>query len=174
MNNTLKSYKLKYYQKIGKIMILLSPDFKDGDFLDEKFSLSKDYGFGCSGKNIRPHLKWDNISEKVVELAITIFDPDAPTGCGFWHWIMVGVSRKYFETNDDCLSNSIQVQNDFGSYSYGGPCPPENDHPHRYYFTIYGLNSKIDAHKDTPAAQIGFQLHFKAIERASLLGLFKR
>ncbi len=155
-------------------MILLSPDFKDGDFLDEKFSLSKDYGFGCSGRNIRPHLKWDNISERVVELAITIFDPDAPTGCGFWHWIMVGVNRKYFETNDDCLLNSIQVQNDFGSYSYGGPCPPENDHPHRYYFTIYGLNSKIDAHKNTPAAQIGFQLHFKAIERASLLGLFKR
>ena len=153
-------------------MILLSPDFKDGDFLNEKFSLSKDYGFGCSGRNIRPHLKWDNISERVVELAITIFDPDAPTGCGFWHWIMVGVKRKYFETNDDCLSNSIQVQNDFGAYSYGGPCPPENDHPHRYYFTIYGLNSKIDAHKDTPAAQIGFQLHFKAIERASLLGLF--
>ena len=174
MNNTLKSYKLKYYQKIGKIMILLSPDFKDGDFLDEKFSLSKDYGFGCSGRNIRPHLKWDNISEKVVELAITIFDPDAPTECGFWHWIMVGVNRKYFETNDDCLSNSIQVQNDFGSYSYGGPCPPENDHPHRYYLTKHGLNSKIDAHKDTPAAQIGFQLHFKAIERASLLGLFKR
>ena len=155
-------------------MILLSPDFKDGDFLDEKFSLSKDYGFGCSGRNIRPHLKWDNISERVVELAITIFDPDAPTGCGFWHWIMVGIERKYFETNGDCLSNSIQVQNDFGAYSYGGPCPPENDHPHRYYFTIYGLNSKIDAHKDTPAAQIGFQLHFKAIERASLLGLFKR
>ena len=174
MNNTLKSYKLKYYQKIGKIMILLSPDFKDGDFLDEKFSLSKDYGFGCSGKNIRPHLKWDNISERVVELAITIFDPDAPTGCGFWHWIMVGIERKYLETNDDCLSNSIQVQNDFGEYSYGGPCPPENDHPHRYFFTIYGLDSELDAHKDTPAAQIGFQLHFKAIERASLLGLFKR
>ena len=155
-------------------MILLSPDFKDGDFLDEKFSLSNDYGFGCSGRNIRPNLKWDNVSDRVVELAITIFDPDAPTGCGFWHWIMVGVNRKYIETNDDCLSNSIQIQNDFGSYSYGGPCPPENDHPHRYYFTIHGLNSKIDAHKDTPAAQIGFQLHFKAIERASLLGLFKR
>jgi len=174
MDNTLKSCKLKYYQKIGRIMILLSPDFKDGDFLDEKFSLSKDYGFGCSGRNIRPHLKWDNIPERVVELAITIFDPDAPTGCGFWHWIMVGVDKKYFETSDACLSNSIQVQNDFGAYSYGGPCPPENDHPHRYYFTIYGLNSKIDAHKDTPAAQIGFQLHFKSIERASLLGLFKR
>ena len=95
-------------------MILLSPDFKDGDFLDEKFSLSKDYGFGCSGRNIRPHLKWDNISKRVVELAITIFDPDAPTGCGFWHWIMVGIERKYLETNDDCLSNSLQVQNDFG------------------------------------------------------------
>ena len=155
-------------------MILFSPDFKDGDFLDEKFSLSKDYGFGCSGRNIKPKLQWDNISDSVVELAITIFDPDAPTGCGFWHWIVVGVDRNYLETSDECLSSSIQVQNDFGSYSYGGPCPPENDHPHRYYFTIYGLTTKIEAHKDTPAAQIGFQLHFKTIEKASLLGLFKR
>ena len=155
-------------------MILLSSDFKDGDFLDKKFSLSSDYGFGCSGSNIRPHLKWENISEKVAELAITIFDPDAPTGCGFWHWILVGVDKKYCEITDECLSKSLQVQNDFGAYGYGGPCPPENDHPHRYFFTIYGLNSRIEAHKDTPAAQIAFQLHFKTFEKATLLGLFKR
>ena len=115
-----------------------------------------------------------NISKKVEELAITVFDPDAPTGCGFWHWILVGIDKKYCEITDECLSKSLQVQNDFGSYGYGGPCPPENDHPHRYFFTIYGLNSKIEAHKDTPAAQIAFQLHFKTFEKATLLGLFKR
>ena len=87
---------------------------------------------------------------------------------------MVGIDKKYCEITDECLSKSLQVQNDFGSYSYGGPCPPENDHPHRYFFTIYGLNSKIEAHKDTPAAQIAFQLHFKTFEKATLLGLFKR
>ena len=155
-------------------MILLSPDFNDGEFLDKKFSLSTEFGFGCSGNNIRPQLRWKNISEKVNELAITIFDPDAPTTCGFWHWILIGVDKKFSETSDQCIRSSIQVQNDFGSYQYGGPCPPENDHPHRYFFTLYGLNAKIEAHKDTPAAQIGFQLHFKTIEKTSLLGLFKR
>ena len=85
-------------------MIFLSSDFKDGDFLNKKFSLSSDYGFGCSGSNIRPHLKWENVSEKVIELAITVFDPDAPTGCGFWHWILVGIDKKYCEISDECLS----------------------------------------------------------------------
>tara|TARA_X000001036_G_scaffold371139_1_gene358026 strand:+ start:182 stop:388 length:207 start_codon:yes stop_codon:yes gene_type:complete len=56
-----------------------------------------DYGFGCSGKKIRPYLKWENISDKVVQLAITIFDPDAPSRCGFWHWILVGIDNKFNE-----------------------------------------------------------------------------
>ena len=155
-------------------MILSSPDFKDGGFLENKFSLSTDFGFGCSGKNIRPHLRWENVTGETVELALTIFDPDAPTSCGFWHWILVGIDINFTETSVECISNSLQIQNDFGSYGYGGPCPPENDPPHRYFFTIHGLKNKIEAHKDTPAAQIGFQLHFKTIEKATLLGLFKR
>ena len=155
-------------------MQLVSSDFNDGEFLRREHSLSKDYGFGCAGKNLRPHLKWEGFSDKVLEYAITVFDPDAPTGSGFWHWILVNIDKSHTETNDACIASSLQVQNDFGSYGYGGPCPPEGDHPHRYFFTIYGLKNKIEAHSDTPAAQIGFQLHFKTIEKASLMGLFKR
>ena len=158
----------------GVPMRLFSPDFKDGDFLKNKHSLSMDYGFGCSGKNIRPHLKWEKSSVKVEEFAITIFDPDAPTQSGFWHWILVNISKGYSETSIACTSNSLQIQNDFGSYGYGGPCPPKGDKPHRYFFTVYGLKDKIEAHADTPAAQIGFQLHFKTIKKASLLALFNQ
>ena len=154
-------------------MKLLSPDFNDGEFLGKKYSLSNDYGFGCTGKNIRPYLKWEGFSDNIIEYAITIFDPDAPTGSGFWHWVLVNIDKDFNETNSSCISSSLQIQNDFGSYGYGGPCPPEGDHPHRYLFTVYGLKEKIEAHADTPAAQIGFQLHFKAIEKASLMGLFR-
>ena len=154
-------------------MKLISPDFNDGEFLKQEYSLSKEYGFGCMGKNIRPHLEWSGFSDQILEYAITIFDPDAPTGSGFWHWILVNINKNYHETDDDCISNSLQIQNDFGSYGYGGPCPPKGDQAHRYFFTIYGLKEKIDAHENTPAAQIGFQLHFKSLEKASLMALFK-
>ncbi len=155
-------------------MKLISPDFSDGEFLKKEHSLSHDYGFGCTGKNIRPHLRWEGFSDQVIEYAITIFDPDAPTGSGFWHWILVNINKDYLETSGSCVSSSLQIQNDFGSYGYGGPCPPEKDSPHRYIFTVYGLMEKIEAHADTPAAQIGFQLHFKTIEKASLMALFRR
>ena len=156
------------------MMNVESLDFKDGEFLDNKYSLSTDYGFGCAGKNLRPHLKWEGFSNEIIEYAITIFDPDAPTGSGFWHWILVNIDKQHNETSEKCISSSLQIQNDFGSYGYGGPCPPEGDHTHRYFFTVYGLNTKIEAHADTPAAQIGFQLHFKTIEKSSLMALFKR
>ncbi len=106
--------------------------------MDKKFSLSTDYGFGFSGKNIKSYLKWENISDKVVQLAITIFDPDAPTRCGFWNWILVGIDNKFNETTDEYIATFLQIQNDFGSYSYGGLCPPENDHPHRYFVQSMG------------------------------------
>ena len=154
-------------------MELISPNFNDGEFLKQEYSLSKEYGFGCAGKNIRPHLEWNGFSDQILEYAITIFDPDAPTGSGFWHWILVNINKNYRETDDDCISNSLQIQNDFGSYGYGGPCPPKGDQAHRYFFTIYGLKEKIEAHENTPAAQIGFQLHFKSLEKASLMALFK-
>jgi|TARA_B100000902_G_C27027365_1_gene772648 hypothetical protein len=154
-------------------MKLISPNFNDGEFLKQEYSLSKEYGFGCAGKNIRPHLEWKGFSDQILEYAITIFDPDAPTGSGFWHWILVNINKNYRETDEDCISNSLQIQNDFGSYGYGGPCPPKGDQAHRYFFTIYGLKEKIEAHENTPAAQIGFQLHFKSLEKASLMALFK-
>jgi len=155
-------------------MKLISPDFNDGEFLKNEYSLSENYGFGCTGKNLRPHLKWETSSNQIIEYAITIFDPDAPTGSGFWHWILVNINKTFIETDDACISSSLQIRNDFGSYGYGGPCPPKGDQPHRYFFTLYGLKAKIEAHSDTPAAQIGFQLHFKTIEKSSLMALFKR
>jgi hypothetical protein len=65
--------------------------FKDGDYLPSDFILSADFGFGCTGGNKSPHLKWAGVPEGTKTFAITCYDPDAPTGSGFWHWLVVNI-----------------------------------------------------------------------------------
>jgi Phosphatidylethanolamine-binding protein len=65
--------------------------FKDGDYLPSDFILSADFGFGCAGGNKSPHLKWAGVPEGTKTFAITCYDPDAPTGSGFWHWLVVNI-----------------------------------------------------------------------------------
>jgi Raf kinase inhibitor-like YbhB/YbcL family protein len=71
-------------------------------------------------------------------------------------------------------SGSLQTRTDYGFAGYGGPCPPGGDHPHRYLFTVYAVGDTLGVKEDTPAAQIGFNLHFKTLAKASIMGLFKR
>src|SRR3974390_607209 len=64
---------------------------------------------------------------------------------------------------------------DFGAPGYGAPCPPEGDHPHRYLFTVFAVSTeKLPVQADTSAAVVGFNLHFNALAKASIMGLYKR
>ena len=108
-------------------------------------------------------------------------DPDAPTGSGFWHWLVVNVPPNVSELpagagnpGGKLPAGALQTRTDFGVPGYGGPCPPEGDHPHRYLFTVFAVSDMLDAKADTSAAVIGFQLHFKTLAKASIMGLFKR
>src|SRR5687768_6438537 len=74
-------------------MQVSSTSFKDGDYLSMDHVLSADYGFGCSGGNQSPHLKWDAAPPATKSYAVTCFDPDASTGSGFWHWLVVNIPR---------------------------------------------------------------------------------
>src|ERR1041384_4799975 len=71
-----------------------SDSFKDGDYLDRDHILSADYGFGCAGGNRSPHLKWSGAPEGTKSFAVTCLDPDAPTGSGFWHWVVVNIPAR--------------------------------------------------------------------------------
>jgi Raf kinase inhibitor-like YbhB/YbcL family protein len=73
---------------------VISNSFKDGDYLSNEFILSADFGHGCAGGNRSPHLKWSGAPEGTKSFAVTLYDPDAPTGSGFWHWVMVNISCK--------------------------------------------------------------------------------
>ncbi len=160
-----------------------SNSFKDGDYLGAEHILSADYGFGCDGGNKSPHLAWSGAPPAAKSFAVTCFDPDAPTGSGFWHWLVVNITPDVSELAADAgnrtaakLPNgALQTRTDFGAPGYGGPCPPPGDHPHRYLFTVFAVSEdRLQVSADTSAAVIGFQLHFNTLAKASIMGLYKR
>ena len=162
-------------------MQLTSNSFKDGDYLAMDHVLSVDYGFGCNGGNVSPHLAWSGAPEGTQSFALTCYDPDAPTGSGFWHWVVVNIPPNVTELslgagnpNGKLPAGALQTRTDVGSHGYAGPCPPEGDHPHRYLFTIFAVGvPSLQATADTSAAVVGFQLHFNTLAKAELMGLFK-
>lgn len=164
-------------------MTLTSNSFKDGDYLGQEHILSADYGFGCGGGNKSPHLRWEGAPAGTKSFALTCFDPDAPTGSGFWHWVVVNIPPTVTELPLDTgnpasgklPAGALQVRTDFGKPGYGGPCPPAGDHPHRYLFTIHAVSmDALPVTADTAAAVVGFYLSFNTLAKASLMGLFKR
>jgi Raf kinase inhibitor-like YbhB/YbcL family protein len=111
---------------------------------------------------------------------VTCYDPDAPTGSGFWHWLLVNIPANVNElaegagsTGRKLPAGALQTRTDFGVPGYGGP--PEGDHPHRYLFTVFPVKTdKLDVKAGTSAAVVGFNLHFNTLARAEIMGLFKR
>jgi Raf kinase inhibitor-like YbhB/YbcL family protein len=159
-----------------------SKSFKDGDYLAKDFILSAEFGFGCAGGNTSPHLEWSDAPAGTKSFAITCFDPDAPTGSGFWHWLVVNIPATVSELAQGAgnaggrlPAGALQTRNELGAPGYIGPCPPEGDHPHRYLFTVFAVKTdKLDVKADTSAAVAGFNLHFNTLAKASIMGLFKR
>jgi Raf kinase inhibitor-like YbhB/YbcL family protein len=164
-------------------MKVRSDSLKDGDYLGPDHVLSADYGFGCRGGNRSPHLVWEGAPAETKSFAVTCFDPDAPTGSGFWHWVVVNIPPNVRELALDAgnpasgtlPAAALSVRTDFGKPGYGGPCPPEGDHPHRYLFTVHAVSmDALPVTADTSAAVVGFYLNFNTLAKAALMGLFKR
>ena len=159
-----------------------SDSFKDGDYLSTEHILSADFGFGCAGGNKSPHLRWSGAPAGTKSFAVTCYDPDAPTGSGFWHWVVINIPPDVTElvldagnaNNAKLPKGALQTRTDYGNAAYGGCCPPEGDHPHRYFFTVHAVGGDVNANADTSAAVIGFQLHFNTLEKAAIMGLYKR
>ena len=158
-----------------------SERFSDGDYLGADHVLSESYGFGCAGANQSPQLSWSGAPDGTKSFAVTCYDPDAPTGSGFWHWVVVNIPADVTSlpvgagSGDGLPDGALQTRTDFGAPGYGGPCPPEGDHPHRYLFTVHAVSAdSLPVDADTSAAVIGFQLNFNTLEKATLMGLYRR
>ncbi len=162
---------------------ITSSSFKDGDYLKPDHILSADFGFGCAGGNQSPQLAWSGAPAGTKSFAVTCYDPDAPTGSGFWHWLVVNIPPNVTELalgagnpkSPKLPAGALQTRTDFGAPGYGGPCPPPGDHPHRYLFTVFAVSQdKLQVTADTSAAVIGFQLNFNTLAKAAIMGLYKR
>jgi Raf kinase inhibitor-like YbhB/YbcL family protein len=141
-------------------------------------------GFGCTGKNISPALSWKNAPAGTKGFAVMVHDPDAPTGgAGFWHWVVVnlpasatGLAQGVGAADGKALPEGArQINTDFGSPGWGGPCPPQGSKPHRYNFTVYALKvDKLDLPPNATASLTGFMVNGNALGKASLMGKYGR
>jgi hypothetical protein len=140
-------------------------------------------GFGCTGKNISPKLTWTNAPKNTKSFALTVYDPDAPTGSGWWHWVIFNIPAETAGLVTDAGNpqknlapkGSVQSMTDFGKPGFGGACPPQGDKPHRYIFTVFALDvPRLDLDEKANAAFVGFMLNGHAIEKASLISYYGR
>ncbi len=142
-------------------------------------------GFGCTGGNISPSLSWSGAPTGTKSLAITLYDPDAPTGSGSRHWVVFNIpaSTTSIPKNAGDVKAKlmpegvIQSRTDYGIDGWGGPCPPQGDKPHHYIFTVYAVDEdKLQFAKDdnVSAAVVGFELHFHSLGKASVTATYGR
>jgi len=159
---------------------LSSPQVKPNARLAEAQVLND---FGCSGANVSPALEWHNAPAGTKSFAITLYDPDAPTGSGWWHWVVFNVPAQTTVLAENAgnveahlaVSGSVQSRTDFGKPGYGGACPPTGDKPHRYIFTVYALKvDKLPLAEDAPGAMVGFYIHQNLIAKATLTARYSR
>lgn len=140
-------------------------------------------GFGCTGKNESPQLSWKNAPEGTKSFAITMYDPDAPTGSGWWHWVVFDIPT----STTDLVSNAgdiklnltpegtIQSITNYGAQGYGGPCPPQGHGLHQYIITVYALKTDtLGLDKNTNPAIVGYYLWNNTLAKASIVSYYKR
>ncbi len=163
----------------GKLT-LTSNDIAQDEFMPKTQEFN---GFGCSGGDLSPQLKWSDSPEGTKSFAITAYDPDAPTGSGWWHWQLVNIPKNItqiatgagsIETNLAPLG-SMQIKNDYGSRGFGGACPPSGHGVHRYRFTVHALSvEKLDLPEDASGALTGYMINANTIESSTIESLYKR
>ncbi|MFK0570283.1 YbhB/YbcL family Raf kinase inhibitor-like protein [Endozoicomonas sp.] len=123
--------------------------------------------WGCTGKNTSPELKWSNVPEGTKSFAVTMYDPDAPTGSGWWHWVVINIPANIhslslnagMESGKNLPKGANMLRNDFGFKGYGGACPPPDSAPHNYHITVYALNiPNLDLNSSASPAMAGFYI----------------
>lgn len=159
---------------------LTSPDVANRKTIAQPFVFK---GFGCEGGNTSPALSWTNAPADTRSFAVSVYDPDAPTGSGWWHWVVynlpastASLARGVGDTAGGQLpAGSIQARTDFGTTGYGGPCPPPGAKPHRYVFTVHALKIEtLPIPADASPAMVGFMVRLNSLGKASLTARYGR
>lgn len=153
-------------------MRLFSQDFNNGDKMPERHVFN---GMGYQGDNLSPHLAWDEVPEGTKSFVVTCYDPDAPTGSGWWHWVVANIPADVTVLPQGAGSgvaelpeSAIQTRTDFGQTGYGGAAPPQGE-SHRYIFSVHALDVEtLEVDEGASGAMVGFNVHFHALASASI------
>ena len=133
----------------------------------------------AGGENTSPHLRWSGFPAETKSFAVTCYDPDAPTGSGFWHWSVFNLPADTTELASgaspaDLPSGAVEVRNDYGESGYGGAAPPAGDIPHRYVYTVFAVDVEaLDIPATASPAYVGFNLTFHTLARAAIRPTFQ-
>ena len=160
---------------MSQAMTLKSQDIRNDQSLQNQQLFNQ---WGCTGKNVSPQLHWTDIPKGTKSFAVTMYDPDAPTGSGWWHWVAVNIPANVTTLQagagqiggDKLPAGASMVTNDFGFKGFGGACPPPNAKPHNYEITVYALNTaKIDLPANASPALAGYNILQHVIGKAQLV-----
>ncbi len=139
-------------------------------------------GFGCHGENVSPRISWSHLPPGTKSIAVTIHDPDAPTGgLGWTHWNVVNIPPSETAIEKGASGNArllpvgaLETMTDFGAPKYGGPCPPEGEF-HRYIVTVSALGiPAVDVKAASSPALVAYQMHGNVIARAKVVAKYRR
>lgn len=154
---------------------LKSTDITQGEIMKKKHEYQ---GFGCSGENKSPQLSWSGAPKATKAYAIMVYDPDAPSGSGWWHWQAVNIPTEVtsIPSGHGKLESKgvINLTNDFGQTGFGGACPPKGHGIHRYQFTIYALSEKLDLPKGASGALTGYMVKAHSLASSTIEALYQR
>jgi len=159
---------------------LTSPDIGAGQTIPTTYVYNR---FGCTGQDISPALNWSGAPAGTKSFVVTVYDPDAPTGSGWWHWAVANVPASVHHLPEGAggihskalPAGATELRNDFGSRAYGGPCPPKGDTPHHYQFKVYALDvAKLPITANDSPAKLGFMVHQHTLGVAELVGRYGR
>ncbi|HXW74441.1 MAG TPA: YbhB/YbcL family Raf kinase inhibitor-like protein [Steroidobacteraceae bacterium] len=158
---------------------LTSTDLTDGGRIADAHVFNQ---FGCTGGNVSPALSWSGAPAGTQSFALLMHDPDAPTGSGWWHWVVYNIPANTTSLPAGAgdpkkklmPAGAVQGRTDYGSIGYGGPCPPPGN-PHHYHVHLYALKvPKLDLPADASAAMVGFNVRAQALGHAEIVALYGR
>jgi Raf kinase inhibitor-like YbhB/YbcL family protein len=154
---------------------LWSRDIQDGAPLPQAQVFN---GMGHSGGNVSPHLAWEGAPAGTESFVLTCYDPDAPTGSGWWHWVVANIPADVAELPTGASgkgllpAGALETRTDYGQPGFGGAAPPPGP-PHRYVFTIHALKAKtIPVDREASGALVGFMVHMNGIGKATLTATY--